>query len=185
VNDSGGLSPSTTYVSPMTKGLFTFAANATVSESRDHTFSANLQISTREILEDWRSGIPHNCPMPDTFLSGTLGLKDIDSMAASSPDLDESKAGTTAFGGSVQFIITKSLSATGPTWQYVNFTSIADLASLSEVNIDKITLSFAPGNNRGKRLARVRGFNPVAYQFLQQQILSSISSRFIIRPLPR
>ena len=185
VNDSGGLSPSTTYVSPIKKGVFTFAANATLSESRDHTFSENLQISTRQILEDWRSGIPHDCPMPDTFLSGTLGLKDIVSMAASSPDLDESKTGTTVFGGSVQFIITKSLSATGPSWQFVNFTNIADLASLSEVNTDKITLSFAPGNNRGKRLARARGFNPVAYQFLQQQILNSISSRFIMRPLPR
>lgn len=185
VNDTGGLSPSTTYVSPINKGTFTFAANATLSESRDHTFSENLQISTRQILQDWRSGIPHDCPRPDTLLSGTLGLKDIVSMAASSPDLAEGAAGTTVFGGSIQFIVTKSLSATGPSWQLVNFTNISDLANLSEVNTDKITVSFAPGSNAGKRMARVRGFNPVAYQFLQQQILDSIGSRFVMRPLRR
>jgi hypothetical protein len=118
-------------------------------------------------------------------LAGTLGLKDIVSMAASSPDLAQDKVGTTVFGGSIQFIVTKSVSAIGPSWQLVNFTNISDLANFSEVNTDKITVSFAPGPNVGKRMARVRGFNPVAYEFLQQQILNSIGSRFITRPLRR
>lgn len=100
-------------------------------------------------------------------------------MATSSPGLDESQK--TVFGGSVQFVITKSLSATGPSWQVVRFKNIATLASLSEINTDKITLAFAQGSNKGTRLPRVFGVNRAAYEFLQQQLLNSISSQLILQ----
>jgi hypothetical protein len=182
VNDSGGLAPSTTYVNPIAPpgSTFTFAANANLSQARAHTFTENIEISTRQIYLDWKSGLkPYDCPAQDHYLSGTLGIKDLVSMAASSPDLDETQK--TVFGGSVQFVITKSLSATGPSWQLVRFKNIATLASLSEINTDKITLAFAQGSNKGKRLPRVFGVNRAAYEFLQQQLLNSISSQLTLQ----
>jgi hypothetical protein len=54
VNDTGALTPSLSYMkalSPLTS--FTFSGNAILSESRDHTFTENLQFSVREIYLDW------------------------------------------------------------------------------------------------------------------------------------
>ena len=80
----------------------------------------------------------------------------------------------------MQFVITKSISATGPSWQLIRIKNVAALTSFSEIYTDKITLAFAPGSNRGKRLARVQGLNPAGYQFIQQQLINSISSQLVI-----
>jgi hypothetical protein len=188
VNDTGGLAPSFTYVTPLTVATSqTWGASAVLSKSRDHTFSENIQLSTREIFLDWKSGFKsYDCPMADTNLAGSLGLKDLVSMAASTPGLDDELKGgaKSVFGGIVQFVVTKSVSAAGPSWQLVRFKNIAALASLSEVNIDKITLSFAPGPNKGKRLPS-QALNPAGYQFLQQLILNSINSQLVIQNSPR
>jgi hypothetical protein len=190
VNDAGGLAPTVSYVTPLTAATtWTFGATGTLSESRDHTFTENVEISTRQIYSDWKSGlIPHDCPVvANTNLAGELGLKDFVSMATSSPNLDETlqggeKAGV--FGGTVQFVVTKSLSATGPSWQLVRFKNIAALGSLSEVNTDKITVAFSQGTNKGRRLARINGFNAAAYNFLQQQLINSISTQLSIQNAP-
>lgn len=185
VNQSGGLAPSVSYVTPLlgtTSSMLTLGGSATFSEARDHTFSENVQLSTRQIYQDWQSGLKsYDCPTADTNLSGRLGIKDLVSMATSSPGLNEDEVGKTVFGGTIQFVVTKSLSATGPSWQLVRFKNIAALANLSEINTDKIVLSFAPGPNRGKRLTRVRSRNAMANQFLQQLILNSIDTQLVIQ----
>jgi hypothetical protein len=185
VNDSGALAPSVSYITPLTAVTSqTWGANATLSKARDHTFSENIQLSTREIFLDWKSGLKsYDCPMADTNLAGSLGLKDIVSMAASTPGLDEELKGgaKSVFGGIVQFVVTKSISAAGPSWQLIRFKNIAALGSLSEVNTDKITLAFAPGSNKGTRLPRIQSLNPSGYQFLQQLILNSINSQLVIQ----
>lgn len=185
VNDSGGLAPSFSYVSPLTAATtWTWGASATLSKARDHTFSENIQLSTRQIYRDWKSNLkPYNCPEPNTNLAGSLGIKDLVSMAASTPNLKETDLGEgkSVFGGSIQFVVTKSLSAAGPSWQLVRFKNIAALGSLSEVNTDKVTLAFAPGTNAGKRMPRVHGLNKAAYDFIQQLILNSINSQLVIQ----
>lgn len=186
VNDSGGLAPSVSYIpNPLTATTsLIWGANATLSKARDHTFSENIQLSTRQIFLDWKSGTKsYDCPTADTNLAGSLGIKDLVSMAASTPGLiDEPKGeAKNVFGGVVQFVVTKGLSAAGPTWQLVRFKSIAALGSLSEVNTDKITLAFAPGSQKGKRLPTIRGLNASGYQFLQQLILNSINSQLVIQ----
>lgn len=188
VNDSGGLSPSVSYVTPLTAATgFTFAANATLSQARDHTFSENIELSTRQIYTEWQAGRAYECPVANTNLAGALGIKDLVSMAVSTPDLDENlKSGQkSVFGGTVQFVVTKSLSATGPSWQLVRFKNVAALTNFSEIYTDKITLAFAPGSDRGKRLVRAHGFNPTGYQFIQQQLLSSINSQLVIQNTQR
>jgi hypothetical protein len=206
VNDSGGLAPSVSFLGNvngfMHPSTYTLGTTGALSEGRDHTFNENIQLSVRQIYMDWKSGAKlHDCPSPDTNLSGTLGIKHFVELAASTPDLVDplpsspSTTSASVFGGSVQFVVTKNITSAGPTFALVHFKSISVLGSLSEINTDKVTLAFAHGPNIGKKmppitpltLARVKangypanGFNSAAYEFLQQQITSSITWQLII-----
>jgi hypothetical protein len=188
VNDSGGLSPSVSYITPWaTAATFSANLNGTLSEARNHTFTANIELSTRQIYLDWKNHIKaYDCPVANTNLAGELGLKDIVTLASSTPNLADEPKGDpkTVFGGTVQFVVTKSVSATGPSWQLVRFKNLAALANLSEVNTDKIIVNFVPGSDRGKRLPQ-GAVNAAAYQLLQQQQLNSINSQLILQNTPR
>jgi len=183
VNNTGGLAPNMSYMQPLTAATsFAFGGTATLSESRDHTFTENLQFSVRDIYQDWKSGAdPHECPPANTELAGTLGISDFVAMAAVSDNLDQTVSLTSkgVFGGTIQFLVTKSLSALGPTWTLVNFKGPGGLASLSQVNTDKITLAFAEGTKVGQPLTKItkRRQNPAAHAFLQQLLTGSISSQ--------
>jgi hypothetical protein len=182
VNDTGGLAPSVSYINPLSAVTsFTFGGSANLSESRDHNFTENLQFSLRAIHQDWKR-IPtaYQCPTaPDTNLAGTLGISDFVAMAAVSPGLDEDrKSPNSVFGGSVQFIVTKSVSALGPTWSLVHFKGPGGV-NFSQINTDKMTLAFAKGPNQGKPLVIANAPNTNAYLFLQQLLTSSINSQLI------
>ncbi len=205
VNDTGGLTPSLSYLNPLgAMTSFTFGGNGTLSESRDHTFTENLQFSVREIYLDWytwklakQAGVdteaegltPHDCPPADTNLSGTLGISDFVAMAAQSENLDTSS--DKVFGGTIQFLVTKNVNAVGPTWALVHFKGPGGLLNLSELNTDKLTLAFAQGPNVGKRLVLPKAFNTrpavvrrpwnlTAYLLLQQMLTGSINSQLIV-----
>ena len=109
-------------------------------------------------------------------------------MAAPSEGLDASS--DKIFGGTIQFLVTKNVNAVGPTWSLVHFKGPGGFGGLSQVNTDKITLSFAKGPNIGKplllpTLAQLKkGFSPTprstnwrAYFFLQQQLTGGIGTQ--------
>ena len=146
---SSGLAPSLTYVAPTTLTVLgTFGAGATFSESRDHTFNENIQISTRKIFLDWKADhTDHSCPNADTNLAGTLGLKDLVALAGSTPDLNDTLnfANKGVFGGSVQFVVTKNLTATGPSWALVRFKSLGAIVVNIEVEMtDRLDILLSP-----------------------------------------
>ena len=111
VNDTGGLAPSLSYMHPITVATsFMFSGGGTLSESRDHNFTENMQFSIRQIYLDWKTNAnPHDCPSADTNLSGTLGIKDFVAMAALSQNLDQTQTLSSkgVFGGYIQFLVTK------------------------------------------------------------------------------
>jgi hypothetical protein len=187
VNETGGLAPSLTYVNPLAGATsFMFGGTATLSEARDHNFTENIQLSVRNIYTEWKNNKnAHDCPAGDTNLSGDLGIREYVAMAALTPDLDAKQtiSGKGVFGGSMQFLVTKGVSALGPTWSLVHFKGPGGLGSLSRVNTDKITLAFAQGPNAGKAMtseAVVSGPNQPntnANGFLQQLFVGSINSQ--------
>ena len=183
VNETGGLAPVMSYANPLTSATsFAFGGTATLSESRDHNFTENLQFSLRDIYNDWKSGAnAHDCPPAATELAGKLGISDFVAMAAVSPNLDKSLNLTSngVFGGSIQFLVTKSLTALGPTWTLVHFNGPAGLGSISQVNTDKLTLAFAEGPNVGKPLIAITTRKPSlpAHEFLQQLLTGNITSQ--------
>jgi hypothetical protein len=178
VNDTGGLAPNLTYLNPLSAAtLFTFDANLNISKSRVQNFTENLQFSVRQIYVDWKSGDnAHDCPSADTNLSGALGIKDFVAMASLTEGLDQKKdlSSGGVFGGSIEFVVTRSVTAFGPTWTLVHFRGPGSLGSASRVNTDKVTVAFAPGVNAGKSL---KESNPSAQSFLQQLLNSSAASR--------
>jgi hypothetical protein len=204
VNDTGGLAPSLTYLEPLSKvASFSLSATGVLSESRDHNFTENIQFSMREILAAWRQYKSYfDCPsVADTNLAGTLGIEDFVSMAALTPNLalgpsssgassggaqsssskgsSKTSSANSVFGGSIQFLVTKNLSALGPTWTLVHFKGPGTV-SLSEINTDKITLAFAEGPNVGKRMTAAvpkHPLNPNAEKLLQQMLISSINTQ--------
>jgi hypothetical protein len=181
VTEGGGLAPSLSYIEPLSKvASFMFSGNATLSEARDHNFTENIQISVRKIYTDWKSKVNlHECPAePGTNLAGTLNILDFVAMADSTPDLDENEtAPKQVFGGYIQFTVTKNVNAVGPTWSLEHFKGPGGLASMSKVNLDKVTLAFAEGPNVGKRIEVPHTLNPAANALLQQLITSSINSQ--------
>ena len=173
VNDTGALAPSLTYMSPLSKlTSFMFGTTVNLSESRDHNFTVNSQISLRNVFQQWKTGTkPYDCPSPDTNLAGVLGIKDFVEMAALTPNLDEETApgkptasGKGPFGGSVQFLVIKGLGSTGPTWTTTRFKVPGPFGSLSRVNTDKITLAFAQGPNLGKPMPPLTEPAPPTHQ---------------------
>ena len=189
VSNSGGLAPNLAYINPLSKvASFMFGGSATLSGAREHNFSENIQPSARNIYSEWKLGTnAHDCPVADTNLAGTLGLKDFVAMAALTPNLDtkQTLSGKGVFGGSDQFLVTKAINTLGPTWTLVQFQGPGPLASLSHVNTDKITVAFAQGPNAGKPIPPTTAVippnppNPNANFFLQQQLTSSLLTQLL------
>jgi hypothetical protein len=194
VTDSAGLSPTVSYLNPFSVGMFAFGGSANLNGSRDQNFSWNLkQFSLREMYTAWKYGHRYqNCdstadtPLGGTPLAGDLGIRErIATLASSSPDLEQS--GQQQFGGSVDFVITKAITALGPTWTLTHFVGPGPLGSASRVNNDKVTFAFATGPNAGKPmptgLVNTNPYNLKAYLFLQQLINQQITSQlFVLQP---
>jgi hypothetical protein len=150
-----------------------------------------LELATQAGVDTKAAGLtPHDCPPPDTNLSGTLGISDFVAMAAQSEGLDTSNK---VFGGTIQFLVTKNVNSVGPTWTLVHFKGPGGLLNFSQVNTDKITPAFAQGPHVGTPLVRPKAFNinksvvivrrPVntkAYFLLQQMLTGSINSQLLI-----
>ncbi|BBO09233.1 hypothetical protein TM102_07030 [Bradyrhizobium sp. TM102] len=163
VNDTGGLAPSFTY----TAGLFDFGASAKIEQSREQTFHETLFYSLLDlqeqiILRDSEISAGEQlprigaCPVTDTNLAGRLGIRQAVEMAADSDHLQVAKQGEQgAFGGSINFTVTKNLSGIGPTWTLTHFKGPGGLGSVSEVNVDKLTFAFAEAMHplSGRQLA--------------------------------
>jgi hypothetical protein len=214
VNDTGGLTPSLSSITPFTAMTSAvWSATGTLSKSRDQNFTENMQFSVKKIYCDWKRnaivdgdaqqpppddanprfsalkaycgwksnklvpGNAHNIPPDDTNLAGDLGLQNIVALASSSQGLDVSLAlkDKGVFGGSIQFLVTENLSAAGPTWTLTHFKGPGPLASLSQINTDKLTIAFAPGAAKPPPTkANPNPINPLAYAFLQQLLLSTV-----------
>ena len=156
VNDTGGLAPSFTYIaSPM----FSFGAGVKYERSREQNFTEKLIFSLRDMqkrIEDGKkTGThPYMCPKEvETNLSGDLGLRQTVEAALLSPGLNigtKLNGNDGAFGGYINFVVTKNFNSVGPTWTLRHFRGPGELGSLSEVNTDRLTFAFAQGNNAGK-----------------------------------
>ena len=156
VTDDGSLAPTFAY----TNGLFSLGGGAKLDYSRDSSFTADLLYSLGAIARETaieRAGnngvLPadsdYACPAVwQTNLDGELGLTTAGLMGLRTNDVNtgDSLGKTAAFGGQIQFIVTKNLNGVGPTWTLKSFKGPGGLAGISEVNTDKIVFAFAMQN---------------------------------------
>jgi hypothetical protein len=188
VNDDGSLAPSFTY----TNGLFSFNAGAKLEASREQNFTEQLiysikDIKTEMILAAEASRKLHrpvdsfDCPVIDTNLAGELGLVQTAEMAFTSQGLNlqtKLSGASGAFGGYVNFVITKNLNAVGPTWTLKHFKGPGSLAGVSEMNTDKLTFAFAERSATGgiPRAAQTARAEALLNSILTNQIVTQIGS---------
>jgi hypothetical protein len=192
VDDSGGLAPALTSIVPYGAAATSLGLGATanLSASRDQTFTENLRFNMTKIYAKWQNNKGRQvCPPQDTPLSGDLGLSNLVAMAADSEpaglnhiDTSQNLAGKGAFGGSVQFLITKGVSAAGPTWMLTHFKGPGGLASFSRVNTDKLTIAFA--HHESSAGAPASSTNKEAAALVQTIIFNSISTKISIQNAP-
>ena len=176
VTNTGGVAPSLSYLNPVAS--FGLSGTGTFSEARNANFTENIQLSFRKIHDRWEHDhIPFECPSADTNLAGDLGIKDFVALAAQTSHLNQGSGSDSpeVFGGTVQFLVTKQVDSFGPTWTLVHFVGPGSV-NLSQVNTDKITLSFARGKDAGKPLAE-HLVQAKANSFLQQLLTSQISTQ--------
>jgi hypothetical protein len=193
---------------------FAFGATAEIQESRDHTYTETIafplsNISDEIDLKNDPNQSKDQCPKDGSNLSGVLGIKDIVDLAMSLPQTDpdistsspgggsgQSGSSTPAsgqsqnsfkqdFGGTFQFLVTKSVSATGPAWTLTHFSGPGGLIGLSRVNTDKLTIGFGvpmPAHKHGalagagQRKARP---NPLLDQFMLNLNANYINSQLL------
>ncbi len=205
VNDTGALTPSVTFMEPITKVIsFSLGGSATLSESRDHHFTDNFQLSMRQLYAEAQKAPRQplgDCAKDASNLARTLGIRDFVAMGFETDRLppqvgpqsaDQQLASqqkgasittaTEAFGGVITFLVTKNISGFGPTWTTTRWKGPGGLVGFSEVNTDKLTLAFAQGPNAGQKMLPIdsivqNGPNLGAYSFNQQQLNQSISTQ--------
>lgn len=159
VANDGSLTPALTY----TNGAFSFNAAGKFEISRDQQFTEQLFFSISDIRDTMKAdriaserlGRKVNsfeCPAPDTNLAGDLGIVDSVHMAFLSDGLNTQaklSGAKGAFGGYINFVVTKNLNAVGPTYTLTRLKGPGSLLTLSEVNTDKLTFAFAQRSATG------------------------------------
>lgn len=185
VTNGGVLAPSISII----EGPLTVASGLRFEQSRGQNFTEQLFFSMREIRDiarglrkvgTFNAFIERCSNKPDTNLSGIIGLKEsFDLAITSEPFLNWSSSGSTGvFGGSVEFIVSKELTSTGPTWTLKNFIGPGSLFSASNKHNHKLTFAFVRGPNAGKGIDPSLKFQAQSFiaDVRQNQIANSLST---------
>jgi hypothetical protein len=83
-----------------------------------------------------------------------------------------------AFGGYVDFVVTKNLNSVGPTWTLQHFKGPGSLAGVSEINTDKLTFAFAERSATGTipRAVQSAQAQALLFSILTSQISTQIGN---------
>jgi hypothetical protein len=176
VTDIGELSPSFVYSNPITGGMFSASAGATLSKSRTQKFTVNLDFSMRDLYQKSKTRAEiyaKQCSRkPDTSLAGELGLEQTVYMAAVTPYVNVGGEDP-PFGATVKFDIVRNVNAVGPTWVLEHFTGPGGFGKLGRSNTDTLTIAFAEGPARGTKVGSATPERSNSAQIYLRQLLTS------------
>lgn len=143
VSDTGELAP--TFAFP-TNPTLTLNAALRLSRKRTQSFSEKIVISMDALQAEWKlEPSIGNCPIADTNLAGELGIKYFVTLAMGTEGLNRATPAAQggAFGGSIEFAVTRNVNSVGATWVLSSFKGPGNLALLQRVNTDKVTFAFS------------------------------------------
>ena len=146
VDDSVGLTPTVSFIHPFaTAGTsFTFGASAALKGARQRIYVEQVEILVNDVKErSCRSA------KDDFSLTGNLGIVETVGLAMRSLDPNDAArfmpdADKDAFGQTIQFAVTKNVSAVGPTWTLVHFTGPGGLFGAERIDTHRLIIAFAP-----------------------------------------
>lgn len=153
VDEDANLTPSLTHIHPITAVTsFMFSEAGKLGTSSQRIFTENMTIEIPALVNAIKKS--NYCVAEknaDTDLAGDLGIPEVVGMGFSTASLTSyhpmtgGGSATSAFGESVQFIVTMNLNGVGPTWTLKNFKGPGGLFGASRMNTNRLTISFAPG----------------------------------------
>jgi hypothetical protein len=149
VDDSVDLVPKVSVIEPLaTEGTnFTFGASAQLKRARQ-------RIYTETIIIPFNKDNKKAChTVKDLYdLTGDLGITETVALGLGSFDQEDvvefpvTADLKTAFGHTVQFVITKNVSGVGPIWTLVRFVGPGAFFGAERVDTHKLIISFAQGS---------------------------------------
>ncbi|NOJ40889.1 hypothetical protein [Bradyrhizobium australiense] len=143
VDDSGGFTPSLTYVAPLAEAgtQWTIGASGTVKRARQRVYNESITFEMANL-----NGNSCDKVVSQYDLAGDLGIEETLYIAAHSFDgQDRVKfAEKEAVGQTIQFVLTKNISG-GPTWTLKHFIGAGPIAAAERIDTHKLIVSFAPG----------------------------------------
>lgn len=149
VSDTGELGPNLKFPAGNT---FSSNVGFKLGQKRTHVFNEKLLFSIDKLQREAAASTSvKQCPTnPKTKLAGELGIETLVTLAMTSTSsiaplrlLDASAGG--AFGGSIEFVVTRNVNALGVTWTLGSFVGPGNMGLLQRVNTDSVTLAFVAG----------------------------------------
>jgi hypothetical protein len=152
VDEDASLTPSLAHIHPITAATsLMFSEAGKFDTSSQRIFTENMTIEIRALVDAIKKNSFCSAEKSaDTDLAGDLGIAEVVKMGFSTASLTSYHPSTgggkdaSAFGESVQFIVTMNLNGVGPTWTLKNFKGPGGLFGVSRMDTHKLTISFAP-----------------------------------------
>jgi hypothetical protein len=152
VDDEGSVAANNTFMSPLAAAgtSFAFAVGGGITADRQRIYSENFSIDIAGLKEHPKTCDVHygnpllgDLGIDETIAIGLRSLKRGGPVDYNDPSPSASGA---AFGESIQFVLTATLSGVGPTWTLVRFTGpTGSLAGAFRKDTNMLLISFAPG----------------------------------------
>jgi hypothetical protein len=147
VDDSADLAPKVSFIRPLAVEAtnFTFGAGAELKSTRQRIYSETIELQVTKAKAS-------KCDtLKDSFdLTGDLGIMEAVRIGTQSYDKTDGGVGfpvsddkKTAFGQTIQFVITKNVSGVGPAWTLVHFVGPGGFFGAERVDTHKLIISFA------------------------------------------
>jgi len=144
VDDSAGLTPTVSFIEPLAAAgtKFAFGASATLKRARQRVYNESIKLDMAKL----NGG---TCSKNDSAydLAGELGIAEAIDIGFQSIDKNNTAAFSdkVAIGQTLQFILTRNVSGTGPTWTLAHFIGPGGLAGAERIDTHKLIVSFTPG----------------------------------------
>jgi hypothetical protein len=146
VDDSVDLNPKVSFIQPLKLAgqSFTFDAGAQLKRERQRIYAETLELQVSrahakacDILKD-SFDLTGNLGIVETVRTGVGSYDGSDGVSFQISDDKKS-----AFGQTIQFVVTKNVSGVGPTWTFTHFTGPGGLFGAERVDTHKLIISFA------------------------------------------
>ncbi len=189
VDDSADFTPKLSFIRPLAVDgtNFTFGAGGQLKGARQRIYSETVELQVIKAN-------PNSCrTLKDRFdLTGDLGIVETVRIGTKSYDDTDGVAfpvsadKKTAFGQTIQFVVTKNVSGVGPTWTLVHFVGPGAFFGAERIDTHKLIISFARVPPPAKTVTKdgVTRVSPVTLGIGATDRATLLNQKMLLQSLP-